>query len=112
MHNTAHPQAGLQGELQERPQARPQARWILAERAMLIIGLPMVVVYAIGMLVYGPSMRDREEHARLLIESEHMTVCDKLGKPADNPDRADCIKLLDELHNTHKQLFIADSSDI
>jgi hypothetical protein len=44
--------------------------------------------------------------------AEHARVCDQLGKPADAPDRDNCLKLLDGVYTTHQKAFIADNSEI
>ena|SRR5947209_1734352 len=91
---------------------RASPKLMKTEIAVLIVGVAAVATLAICRLIYEPSFQEKEQAAWLAVAGEHMKVCDQLGKPAGAPDRANCLKLLDQLNITHKQAFVADTSDI
>jgi hypothetical protein len=90
----------------------PTSKWIAAEKSVLIVGLAALAMLGLARVVYEPSVHDKELATRAAMAAEHAKVCDQLGKPADAPDRDNCLKLLDGVYTTHQKAFIADNSEI
>ena len=77
----------------------------------LIVGLVAVAALAIGRLIWEPNFAQKQQAVQTALTTEHMKVCDQLGK-SSGTDRDNCMKLLDTLYMTHERAILADSSEI
>jgi hypothetical protein len=82
-----------------------------ANEYVLVVGLVAVAALAIGRLVWEPSFAQKQQAMRTALTTEHMKVCDQLGK-SSGTDRDNCMKLLDTLYMIHERAILADSSEI
>jgi hypothetical protein len=82
-----------------------------ADRYVLIVGLVAVAALGIGRLIWEPSFAQKQQAMQTALTSEHMKVCDQLGK-SNGADRDNCLKLLDGLYTTHQRTILADSGEI
>ena len=89
----------------------PVKRRLGIEAYIMIIGVAAVVVFGVCRFIYEPSYQAKQQAIQTALISEHMKVCDQLGKSAGS-DRDDCLKLLDTLYISHERAILADSSKI
>jgi hypothetical protein len=89
----------------------PVKRRLGIEAHIMIIGVVAVVALGVGRFIYEPSYQEKQQVIQTALTSEHIKVCDQLGKSAGS-DRDDCLKLLDRLYMTHERAILADSSEI
>ena len=81
------------------------------EGYVLIIGVIAVAALGIARWVWEPSLAQKQQGMQTALVSEHMKVCDQLGK-SNGSDGQNCMKLLDALYTTHQRAILADSSQI
>jgi hypothetical protein len=89
----------------------PAKRRLGIEAYIMIIGVAAVVIFGISRFVYEPSYQAKQDAIQTALTTEHMKLCDQLGKTASS-DRDECLKLLDTLYMTHQRAILADSSEI
>ena len=89
----------------------PVKRRLGIEAYIIIIGVVAVVALGVGRFVYEPSYQEKQQAIQTALTTEHMKVCDQLGKSTGS-DRDNCLKLLDTLYITHERAILADSSEI
>jgi hypothetical protein len=89
----------------------PVKRRLGIQAYIMIIGVAAVVIFGICRFVYEPSYQAKQQAIQAALTTEHMKVCDQLGRPSGT-DRDNCLKLLDTLYMTHERAILADSSDI
>ena len=89
----------------------PVKRRLGIEGYILIIGVAAVAIYGICRFAYEPSYQAKQQAIQTALTSEHMKVCDQLGKSTGS-DRDSCLKLLDTLYMTHERAILADSTEI
>jgi len=78
---------------------------------VLIIGLDAVAALGIGKLVWEPNFAQQQQAMQAALVSEHMKICDQLGKSSAS-DREMCLKALDSLYTVHQQAILADAREI
>src|SRR4051812_27076037 len=89
----------------------PVKRRLGIEAYIMIIGVVAVAALGVGRFIYEPSYQAKQQAIQTALTSEHMKVCDQLGKSAGS-DRDNCLKLLDALYMSHERAILADSSEI
>jgi hypothetical protein len=92
------------------PLASPVKRRLGIESYILIIGVAAVAIFGVCRFAYDPSYQARQQAIQTALTSEHMKICDQLGKVGGS-DRDHCLKLLDTLYMTHERAILADSSE-
>jgi hypothetical protein len=78
---------------------------------VLVIGVIAIAALGIARWVWEPSFAQKQQAMQTALVSEHMKVCDQLGKSTGS-DRDDCLKLLDGLYTTHQRAILADRGEI
>ena len=78
---------------------------------VFVIGVIAVAALGIARWAWESSFAQKQQAMQTALTSEHMRVCDQLGK-SNGADRDNCLKLLDGLYTTHQRTILADSGEI
>lgn len=85
--------------------------WIAVNRALWLLGTPVVAAYATAILIYGPGLRAAsEDAAQQQIMAEHAVICDKLGNAQGSSGWEPCLNLLLQLQQRHEQSYAVRST--